>query len=170
DAEYSLAVQLADEGRDSEADSLYRSALRQRPDYEEAWLKLGDLDRRAGRLEEAEREFARAAALDPDDERAVVDLAVARAQRGDIAGALPLFRRALEMRPGDPLALGNLRSVVAVKEAERARAAGSLGRLPPPDDALIEAWQLLYDHTREPRWLEEIERGRAQRAAGHRGR
>ena len=64
DAEYSLAIQLGQEGHMQKAQALFESAVAHRPNYAEAWLNLSVCYDSEGHGPEAKAAFARAFQLD----------------------------------------------------------------------------------------------------------
>ena len=112
DAEYSVAVELANEGRTDEALNLYDHALNLKPDYAEAWVASGVLLAQRDRLADAERAFRRAIALDSEDTSAMVNLATVRAA----AGALDeLNRLGLQVLGEERSPFGPVRKVLPGK-------------------------------------------------------
>jgi Flp pilus assembly protein TadD len=94
-----LAVDLADEGRYSEAIALEQRVLERDPDYAIAQYNIGYCQYRSGRWEEARRNLARAIALSPADPEAYVYLGLTEYREGQFAGAATSLRRAVEISP-----------------------------------------------------------------------
>ncbi|MBI4364564.1 MAG: tetratricopeptide repeat protein, partial [Candidatus Latescibacteria bacterium] len=101
DAEYSLGVKLALKGRADEAMGRIEAALRERPDYAEAWVNLGVLQATHGRPADAERSLTRALEQEPEDIIALTNLAVLREKAGRTADAVALYERAARLDPAD---------------------------------------------------------------------
>ena len=102
----SLAVALERSNRPSEAEAVYREALRLAPDHAKAWLNLGDLLRRQRRLPEAAEAARRALAADPrpsTQHKGRVDLAQVLLETGHPEQALAALGEALEIRDGPEL-------------------------------------------------------------------
>jgi tetratricopeptide (TPR) repeat protein len=124
DAEYAARVRLAEDPTDAsrwvalgeavdptEAEPLYREAIRIEPADEAAWLGLGRALLASGQSSAAEAAFAKALALSPGDPRAVVG-------RAEALGDPALADAALQQFPADPRA----QLLVARLEPSRAMA------------------------------------------------
>ncbi|WP_029008306.1 tetratricopeptide repeat protein [Azospirillum halopraeferens] len=99
-------------GRLADAEGLYHSILRARPDHADAQHLLGVLDSQRGRPAAGAARLRRALALAPADGDFLNDLALALRACGDADGAARAFARALVGDPGLAEAaynLGNLR-------------------------------------------------------------
>jgi tetratricopeptide (TPR) repeat protein len=106
DVRNSLAVALERLDRRSEAEAVYREALRLAPDHAKAWLNLGDLQRRQRRLVEAGEAVRQALAVDPrpvTQYKGRVDLAQILLQAGHPEEAMATLREALQIRDGHDL-------------------------------------------------------------------
>lgn len=105
-----LAALVADkEDRDDDARKGYRSAIEKAAgNYPEAYMNLGLLEKRAGRLPEAIAAYERAIALRPDYLAALNNLALTKMAAGDNAGAEASLRRAIEKDPNYAAGLLNL--------------------------------------------------------------
>lgn len=84
----------------ADAETIWRSAIRARPDNERTYNGLGRVLYGAGRLEEAERSYRRALDLEPEFYHAQYNLGLLLADRGRSAEALEHFRRAAQLHPG----------------------------------------------------------------------
>jgi tetratricopeptide (TPR) repeat protein len=102
----SLAVALERLDRPSEAEAVYREALRLAPDHAKAWLNLGDLQRRQRRLVEAAESVRQALVVDPrpvTQYKGRVDLAQILLQTGHSEEAMAILLEALQVRDGRDL-------------------------------------------------------------------
>lgn len=102
----SLAVALERLQRPSEAEALYREALRLAPDHAKAWLNLGDLLRRQRRLPEAAKATRQALDADPrpgTQHKGRVDLGQVMLEAGRPEAAVGTLVKALEIRDGPNL-------------------------------------------------------------------
>ena len=102
----SLAVALERLRRSSEAEAMYREAVRLAPDHAKAWLNLGDLLRRQRLLPEAAEATRRALSIDPrpvTQQKGRVGLAQVMLEGGRPQQALAILREALKIRDGGDL-------------------------------------------------------------------
>jgi tetratricopeptide (TPR) repeat protein len=104
DAEFSLGEELHHEGNLAAAEEHYRSAIRERPDYLEAWVNLGVLELTRGNSAEGEHALEHAVQIDPRDPTALMSLAALRERQNRWAEALALYVRASEANPNDTYA------------------------------------------------------------------
>lgn len=75
----------------------YRRALRQRPEWVEAWVNLGRLLAESGDIAGAREAFDAALALDPLDATAIYNLGVVAQDAGEVDVAIAHYARALEL-------------------------------------------------------------------------
>ena len=75
----------------------YKRALRQRPEWVEAWVNLGRLLAESGDIGGAREAFDAALALDPLDATAIYNLGVVAQDAGDVDQAITHYARALEL-------------------------------------------------------------------------
>jgi tetratricopeptide (TPR) repeat protein len=123
-----LADALAQGGRDNEALTDYRAAVRLRPDYPEGHYNLGVELAKLARGPDAISEFRQAIGLKPGFPAAEYNLGLALAQAGRLDEAAAHFQNTLALRPDFPGAHLNLGSVWwqlgrAAPAAEQLRAA-----------------------------------------------
>ena len=102
DAEYNLGEQLHNEGKLDEAESHYRNAVRQRPDFLEAWVNLGVLESVRGRYDEGSRALEEAVRIDPREPTALMSLGALRERQHRWNEAAAYYARAAEAIPNDP--------------------------------------------------------------------
>ena len=102
DAEFNLADQLHHEGNLAAAAAHYRNAMRERPDYLEAWVNLGVLELTRGNITEGEGDLEQAVRLDPRDATALMSLAALRERQNRWRDAVTLYERAAEANPSEP--------------------------------------------------------------------
>lgn len=100
------AVELASGTAASEIAA--RRAARSRPDFAEAFLRLGDALQRRNRLEEAAEAYQQAIARAPDLSGAWANLALVRQTQGELDAAETGYRRALAIRPDHAEVRSNL--------------------------------------------------------------
>ena len=115
EAAYNLANDMAD--WPSEAEALYRTALRSKPRFPAALNNLGSLlSGRAGREEEAIHALEQAIAQDPTYAEAYLNLGIALEKvPGRAADAEAALRQALRFRPDSAPAHGSLGRVLAAE-------------------------------------------------------
>jgi hypothetical protein len=99
-------------GRLPEAEKLYRSILRERPDLPGVYNNLGIALKDQGKLEEAAGVFRRAADVAPDYPTAHSNLGNILFTQGKLAEAEASYRRALALKPDMVDALKNLGLVI----------------------------------------------------------
>jgi tetratricopeptide (TPR) repeat protein len=102
DAEYNLGEYFHNEGKLMEAESHYRNALRQRPDFLEAWVNLGVLQCVEGRYDEGSRALEEAVRIDPREPTALMSLGALRERQRRFDEAAAFYARAAEANPNDP--------------------------------------------------------------------
>jgi Flp pilus assembly protein TadD len=95
-----IALRRQQEGRLSEAASLYGRILEAVPDHVEALLALGGFVLRAGRLADATLLFEKATGAEPDHAVAQANLGAAYAMQRNLAEAESALRRAISLSPG----------------------------------------------------------------------
>lgn len=154
----------------------YRRAVELDPERATAWVNLGRLQRRAGRLDEARRAFDRALAERPGDPDAHLGRGLARVALGDLAGAEADFLRAARGAPNDAeplLALGDLRRDLGALDAAASTYREALHR----EDADAASWlklgnvlTLLRDYRAAAASFDEALRRAPTLAAAHNGR
>jgi len=118
-------------GRYEEAAQYYRLALKEKPDYADAWLNLGKTLIQAGDCEGAADAINRLLAIDPDNTSGLSNAAVIAEKTGDPARAQELWRRALEIEPHNAPALLGLGDMLRV-----------LGRLDEAEPLLRRAFEI----------------------------
>jgi predicted O-linked N-acetylglucosamine transferase (SPINDLY family) len=110
-----LAVQRHRDGQLSEADSLYRQILTERPDHPDALHLMGVLASQAGRHDVAVQLIGRAIAINAGSAAYFINLGVALAELGRLDEAVAAYRRGLMINPNDPLALSSLANALRQK-------------------------------------------------------
>lgn len=100
DAQYNLAMIMADLGRLDDAELGYRRAIAMKPDHSDAHNNLGLVLQKMGRLDEAEASFRQSIALRPAG-LTYRNLGNALQDRGRLGEAEENYIRAVAMRPGD---------------------------------------------------------------------
>jgi tetratricopeptide (TPR) repeat protein len=133
-----LALALATRARNgdwSSEERLWQGVLAHVPDNPRAHDSLGDLRRRAGRLDEARAFFAEAVRLQPRFAMWRNNYGSSLYEARDLDGALEQFRTAVELDPGFALARANLGLVMYEK-----------GHLKEAVDLTREALRSLPDH------------------------
>jgi tetratricopeptide (TPR) repeat protein len=113
----------------SEVIDLYGRAVRLRPDYAPAHVRLGDALVRENRKEEAREAYERASALDPNLARAHRGLGQVLLLLGDAAGAVRALERAAQQTPEDGAVFAALAQAYArLDDRERSDAAARRSR------------------------------------------
>ena len=102
DAEYNLGEHFQNEGKLGQAEEHYKSAIRERPDFLEAWVNLGVLESTQGRYDEGSRALEEAVRIDPREPTALMSLGALRERQGRYAEAAAFYGRAAEVIPNDP--------------------------------------------------------------------
>jgi tetratricopeptide (TPR) repeat protein len=100
-AKGNLARILNSQGKNSEAEQLFREILDDYPDFHDIAYSLGLLMAEMSRLPEAVPYLERAAAGMPERSRIQYNLGLARQAIGDLAGAEASLRRASDLEPGN---------------------------------------------------------------------
>jgi protein O-GlcNAc transferase len=95
-------------GSYSQAEQLYRQALRADPTHADSWCFLGAAVQAQGKVAEAEMCFRRAAQLLPDHPSALNCLGVVLAQQGKHQEAGNIFQELVQRQPRDSGAFNNL--------------------------------------------------------------
>jgi tetratricopeptide (TPR) repeat protein len=99
-------------GRIAEAEDAYQAAIAARPTHASAYIYLGGMLARFGRLEEAEAIHRRATTcIDGAIDEAFLNLGLVQRARGDYLGALASLREAQSRDPDDPGTAAALRDV-----------------------------------------------------------
>jgi len=102
DAEYNLGEQLHGEGKLGPAEEHYKNAIRERPDFLEAWVNLGVLESTQGRYDEGSHALEQAVRIDPREPTALMSLGALRERQRRYAEAAAFYGRAAEVIPNDP--------------------------------------------------------------------
>ncbi len=158
---------------DYEADErLLNNTVLLSPGYAPAWLQLGQLQFKSGRLDEAQHSFERRLALLPGDPYARLGLARVALQRGRKDEAEREIEALVRDHPRFPPSLSLQAEILAARGdaagAERARiAAAEAGRFREADDAWLEA---LYPWCFDPNRLSVLATIDFQTNHGDKGR
>lgn len=108
-AQYTYASLLRESGRDREALAVIDQTLRLSPEWPDALVLRGDLQRALAGAHAAEPDYLQALRIQPDHALAVHNLAVGRMRMGSITKAVRGLTEATRLDPGlTPLALDNL--------------------------------------------------------------
>ena len=121
-AEDNLGTALMDAGRDEDAITRFRNAIRIKPTEPKAHMALGALLQKQGDTSQAVEEFKTALPLtrDPEDLLAIyTDLAVAYQRSGDYAAASEGFQKILQLDPANTGAMSSLGKVLLMQSATR---------------------------------------------------
>jgi Flp pilus assembly protein TadD len=103
-----LAVRLAGDGRDTDAERLFRKNIKHEPTEARLRLNYGTFLLERGRLDDARRQLKMAARDGPKNPDAWTNLGVAYARLGKIDRATDCFERALKIDPSNQVARTNL--------------------------------------------------------------
>jgi Flp pilus assembly protein TadD len=146
--EYAQALSHYDVGRSVEAEAGLRRVIAARPDFPEAYFKLGNVLADLGRLDEAEAAYRNAVRLQPDFQQVHNNLGNLLRFNGALDEAEASFRRAIASKPDFAEAHSNLG--ILLVEAGRAEAAEAAFRealraSPASYDTLFNFAQLLND-------------------------
>lgn len=106
----SLAIHYRNQNRHRDAVLACDEAIRNYPDYADAWLERGAILGGGGSSDAARASFARAAELAPEKAAAHAGLASLAAREGDVEAALRHARRALAIEPTNPVAINAVAS------------------------------------------------------------
>ena len=98
-AHNSLGTALDSKGRNEEATTHYREALRLRPSYAEAHYNLGNELARQGQVDEAIGHFGEALRLAPGYAEAHYNLGLALAGKGQVDDAISHFQAVVSLKP-----------------------------------------------------------------------
>ncbi len=121
---YAVGIEHYKAGRMEEAEPAFRETIRIKPDFAEAYFKLGNVMSGLGRLDEAESMLKRAVEIQPDFHQAYNNLGNLLRFTGRTGEAEAAFRNAVASKPDFPEALNNLGILLVeegrAKEAETA--------------------------------------------------
>ncbi len=112
-----LGTTLYLQGKEEEAISYYREAIRINPFYAEAHYNLGVVLARQGHLEEAEAHYKETLRINPNHERANNNLGLLYDKKGMLSKAIQYYNEALRIRPDDEVAHTNI-GVVFAKQGD----------------------------------------------------
>ncbi len=121
---FNWGVVLDQEGQPAAAADRYREALQLTPSFSEAHYNLGNLYRKAGRLQEAQASLEEAVRLRPVYSEAWNNLGLVLRDEGDLHGAAQAIIRSLAQWPGNVPARRNLQLLraAALKRGDAALA------------------------------------------------
>lgn len=105
---FNYALALAAQKKTAEAIAAFRRAIEAKPDYIQAYYKLGNLLHQSGDGNGAIEAYKKALALKPDFPEVLNNLGVVFKQQGALREAAKYYHRALSIRPNDPVPLDNL--------------------------------------------------------------
>jgi len=108
-----LAVRLAADGRDDEAERLFRQNVKREPYEARLHLNYGTFLLERGRLDEARKQLKLAVRDAPKSADGWTNLGVAHARLGKIDRARDCFERALKLEPGNQTARTNLAAITS---------------------------------------------------------
>lgn len=117
DAHLALGKALITLRKDSEAETHLRSAIRLKPDADEATYFLGLMYRRQGKLAEARRAFEETLRINPQNAKAHGNLGIVLLEQRDLNGAETSLKKALELNPNDSIAFDTLREIEQIRAA-----------------------------------------------------
>jgi Flp pilus assembly protein TadD len=103
-----LGVALAQQGRYDQAVENYRKAIRDYPDYAEAYYNLGIALQKQGQNDEAISSYRQALKLNPDYAKAYLDLGVTLLAGGRSDEAVFCFNKTIRLKPDSVEAYNNL--------------------------------------------------------------
>jgi protein O-GlcNAc transferase len=121
-----LAAIRLSQGRETEAEALWRQALALRADLPDTWFDLGNVLLRRQEKEEAERCYGRALALNPDHVGSLINVSSLALQAGDGEKALASAARAFALQPDSAEAACNAAS--AQRKLQQLEAAEAMAR------------------------------------------
>ncbi|MDM8551658.1 tetratricopeptide repeat protein [Desulfobacterales bacterium HSG2] len=107
-AHYNMGIELANQGRLSEAVSHYSEVLRINPNHARAHNNIGIVLTKQDKTDEAIRHFSRALRSDPDYTEAHYNMGIALANQGKTDEAIRYYLQALRLDPDDPEVCNNL--------------------------------------------------------------
>jgi len=110
-----LGVALVAEGKNEEAISHYKMAIKIKPDYAEAYNNLGNALFAERKIEEAISHYKMAIGLKPDHANAHNNLGVALFHAGMTEEAIDYYKKAIRIRPGFFAAHNNLGNALLQK-------------------------------------------------------
>jgi tetratricopeptide (TPR) repeat protein len=90
---------------------LFTATVEDSPDVPRAWVNLGDVARREGRIDDTIRLYKRSIDIDPDYTLGLSNLAGVYVQQGRLDDAAPLIERAVRAEPNNAGLLANLGSL-----------------------------------------------------------
>ena len=135
---YARGAAAYDQQQWNEALRWWRKTIERDPTCAQAYVGLGDVFLREGRLTEAEAEFQTALRYDPRQVDALANLGVVALQRGQHAVAVSYYRRALGVEPTDAslwVDLGVSYGAAGDLEAARTATLNALSFDPASDEA-----------------------------------
>jgi tetratricopeptide (TPR) repeat protein len=138
---YTLALDLTELGRNSEAMAHYSEAARLRPRDAMMLLNFGALLAEQGQLDKAVERFEAALELEPGNAQAHLNLGNAFNQQGRVAEALKHYRTAVRLAPTWPDGLNRLACVLATDRDSRIRDGASAVRFAETANRLTERRQ-----------------------------
>ncbi|MEH6828535.1 tetratricopeptide repeat protein [Parasphingorhabdus sp.] len=86
-------------GRTHEAEQGFSRAIKLNPDYPDAYVNMGNMLQKQGKLDQAIAAYQRALAIKSDHPDACYNMGNAQAERGKLDEAIASYRRALALRP-----------------------------------------------------------------------
>ena len=101
-------VELAEQGKFSEAIAAFNQAIEIYPQYENAHNNLGLAFGNLQQYSQAENAFKHALAIDPRNFETYNNLGIALGSQGKFADAIAAFRQAIQLKPNDPISYQNL--------------------------------------------------------------
>ncbi len=96
---YDLGEVLVREKRPEDALRALEECLRDKSDYESAWLNLGNIHLAQGRLDEAEAAYRKAVEIKPSFAEAIYNIGLVLDKRGDQVGMEKMFKNAMAADP-----------------------------------------------------------------------
>jgi protein O-mannosyl-transferase len=114
-AHYNLANMLSRRAVLHEAESHYRSALKLKPEFADAWYNLGILKAKQGKADEAAQCYAAALEFKPGHAEAHLTLGAMLANQKQFDAAIIHFQAALQTAPGNVDARFNLAAALNAK-------------------------------------------------------
>ena len=113
---YNLGIALVAEGKNEEAISHYKMAIKIKPDYAEVHYNLGNTLLNKGRTSEAISHYKIAIKIKPDFAEAYSNLGTALFRAKMTEEAIDYFKEAIRIRPGFTAAQKNLETVLLRSE------------------------------------------------------